>query len=133
MTNSYAKAKGRRDKATFIMVRHDIYRSAAWRTLHAGARNIWLEIAYRYNGRNNGEISLSVREASMAALCGKSTAHKHLKQLQEHGFIHIAEKGTYSNRIATTWILTHENHYDRTPTNEWRKWAEQNEARESPA
>ncbi len=120
---SYQKAKGR-SKGAFVMVRHDIMKSMAWRSLSTNARCIWLEIMFRYNGHNNGEIPLACREAG--DLCGisKNTANNCFKELLEKGFLKI---GQYSNftckyKRATRWIITHEGYDGKPPSNEWRNW-----------
>ncbi len=114
--------KGRRDTPPFIMLRLDIYDHPAWKALSSKAVLIWLEIRKRYNGRNNGEISLSVREAAIVAHCSKDTALKALNQLQTHGFIKMNNKGHFQNRHATTWTLTCEKLNDLPPTSDWRSW-----------
>ena len=114
--------KGRRKKEPFVQLKRYMINHVSWRKLHPGARVIYIELRNRFNGINNGEISLSCREAAGVALCGKDTARRHLNQLIEHGFIKIASKGYFRNRHASTWILTNEDLYDTGPTNEWAKW-----------
>jgi len=114
--------KGRRDTRPFIMLRHDIYDHPSWQALSPKARCIWLEIKRRYNSRNNGEISLSVREAAIVVHCGKAAAQAALNQLQVHGFIRKNNKGYFQNRHATTWTLTSEQLNDHPPTSDWRNW-----------
>lgn len=97
----------------------------SWKQLHPGARVIYIELRKRFNGINNGEISLSYREAADVALCGKDTARRHLNQLIEHGYIKVANKGHFRNRWATTWILTNESYANQAPTDEWVKWQPQ--------
>lgn len=91
--------------------------TAAWRSLTPSQRSIYIEIAARYTGINNGYISLSVREA--AALChiNKDTASRALKVLQERGFIEISAEGAFGHkkRHATEWRLTIED-CDRSNT-----------------
>ncbi len=120
---SYQKAKGR-SKGNFVMVRHDIMRSAAWRGLSTNARCVWLEIMFRYNGGNNGEIPLGCREAGEFCNISKNTAWKAFRELEDKGFIKI---GQYSNftckyKRSTRWIVTHEVFEGKAPTNEWRGW-----------
>ena len=114
--------KGRRNTEPFIMLRYYIYDHRAWKALSPKARCIYLELRRRYNGRNNGEISLSMREASEVAQSSKATAQTALNQLVAHGFIRLNHKGHFRNRHATTWILTSEGMGDRARTSDWRNW-----------
>lgn len=118
---SYQKAKGR-SKGRFVLVRHDIIKSEAWRSLSTNARCVWLEIMFRYNGNNNGEIPLGCREAGKLCKVSKNTAWKAFNELQDRGFVKI---GLYSNftckyKRSTRWIVTHEAFDGKGPTNEWR-------------
>jgi hypothetical protein len=81
-------------------------------------------IRRRYNGKNNGEISLSVREAAIAGNCGKSSAQRHLESLVRHGFIALNNKGMMRNRYASTWFLTAEksDHDPSYPTDAWKRY-----------
>lgn len=114
--------KGRSKNTPFIMLRNDIYDHPAWKALSPKARCIYLELRRRYNGTNNGEISLSMREAAMVAKSSKSTAQKALIALKSHGFVAMMNKGHFRNRHATTWRLTCEATENNAPTNEWRQW-----------
>lgn len=124
---SYQKAKGR-SKATFVMLRHDIMKSSAWRSLSPNARTLWTEIALRYNGHNNGDIPLSCREAADLCNIGKNTAARAFDELEERGFIKIGGWAGFQNkyRMATRWILTHEGHDAKPPSNEWRNYRHSN-------
>ena len=119
---SYAFNKGRSKKITFVMLRHDMMDSPTWRSLPPNARCVWCEIMRRYNGINNGNISLSCREASELCNISKNTAARAFKDLQEKGFIKIALFAGFKNkhRTANRWIITHEQLGNKPPTNEWK-------------
>lgn len=121
----YSKAKGR-SKGQYIMLRFDMAKSDAWKSLSANARCVWLEVMHRYNGNNNGEIPLSCREAGERCNFSKNTASKALKELQERGFVEatIASSFNYKDKFSTRWRVTHESFNGKRPTNEWRKWKE---------
>lgn len=121
--SKYPKAKGRSNNQTFIMLRHDLFDSPAWFSLSCKARVAWTEIMRRYNGTNNGEISLSCRELAVRAKIGKGTAKKAFDELIEAGFIKIGRDSnfTYKMKEARRWIVTHMHYQDMKPTNEWRK------------
>ena len=121
--SKYAKAKGR-GKTTFVRLRHDMMDSPAWQSMSANAQALWLHITRRYNGYNNGEISLSCREAADKLHISPNTASRVFKELQEKGFIRTGTFAGFRNkhRTATRWILTHEVCDGKPPTNEWRNY-----------
>jgi hypothetical protein len=83
--------------------------SRAWRSLPCVARALYLELATRYNGHNNGRISYSVREGAKALKVTKDTVGRMLKLLQERGFIVCTKRGAFSlkvSREASEWRLT---------------------------
>jgi len=82
--------------------------SVAWATLTANARAIYIQIAARYMGSNNGRIPYSVREAASALRISTATASRAIRQLEELGFIATVIKGAFSfkKRHATEWRLT---------------------------
>jgi hypothetical protein len=98
--------------------------SQAWQDLPPPACKIWIEIRRRFNGVNNGEMSLSVREAAIAGNCGKSSAQRHLATLVRHGFIALNNIGMMGNRHASTWFLTSEKSAldPSYPTNAWKRY-----------
>ena len=118
---SYQKNKGRSSEQ-FVRLPHRYLNSTAWKDLSPGAAMILIEIIRRYNGSNNGEMSLSCREAAKVAHCGKGTAGKKLCELMAHGWIKPSYKSCFRNRHATTWTLTFETHHGKSPTNEWKAW-----------
>jgi hypothetical protein len=100
--------------------------SPAWQSLDAVARAVYVEIAKRYNGSNNGTINYSVREAASALQIGKSTAHRALLRLQEHGFIVAMTVGAFSLKIrhATEWRMTEhpDNRTGSLSTKDFMRW-----------
>jgi hypothetical protein len=76
-----------------------------------GATKLYVLFLRRFNGYNNGAISLSVREAAGWCKCSAGTAQKILKELQEHGLIEPVVVGSFKikagelKNIATTWRL----------------------------
>ena len=126
--SKYAKAKGRSGSYLFVMLRHDMMKSQAWRSLSPNARCVWTEIMFRFwksnknKSNNNGEIPLSCREAGELCNISKSSANRAFDELIEAGFIKIGTYAGFKNkqRYATRWILTHEDLDGQRPTNEWK-------------
>lgn len=92
------------------MMTHFMMNTAAWKSLDATARAIYLHMAMRYAGpgSNNGRLHYSVREAAAELGIGKSTAQRALLALTDRGFIAVMQRGAFSlkTRHATEWRLT---------------------------
>lgn len=82
----------------------------AWKNLSANARASYLEIKKRYNGQNNGKISMSVRELAAAFDWSVSTAWRTFQELEAAGFIEAVSKSGFNvkTRRASVWLLTEE-------------------------
>lgn len=82
--------------------------SDAFRELRGNAVKLLLRLATRYNGANNGAISMSTREAWKEVNCSHNHAAELFHELQEAGFIRATQKGSFDwkKRHATTWRLT---------------------------
>jgi hypothetical protein len=74
-----------------VRLYHWVMNSEAWRSLSPNARALYVEIAARYHGTNNGRIPFSVREAAEALHIGKNAAAAAFKELQDRGFLVIAK------------------------------------------
>lgn len=125
MAGQRMNAKGRNKHATFVMLRHDIMDSPAYRSLSPVARCIHAEIRRRFNGHNNGDIPLSCREAAELCNISPNTASAGFDQLMDRGFIKVGEEAGFNQkggRRSRRWILTEESCMNQRPTNDWRKW-----------
>jgi hypothetical protein len=96
----------------------------AYRSLSVYARCLLVELGRRYNGTNNGEISMSVREGAGALNCSINTAAKAFRELKDQGFIRPHVKGAFNVKMrhATTWILTEYAYAGKPPTKDFMKW-----------
>lgn len=77
----------------FIMLPHTVYDSPEFRALSPTDIAIILLLIYKWNGGNNGNIALGVREAAMRCHCGQNTACRSLKKLQDAGLITLTYRG----------------------------------------
>lgn len=113
-----------RSHPSFIMLRHDMMESEAWKSLSVASQALWLYIRKRYNGNNNGEIPLSCREASSFLNVSKNTAAKAFEELENRGFIKVGRDSDFRLKTKTSrrWVMTHESYNNHGPTNEWRQW-----------
>jgi hypothetical protein len=104
-----SRIRKRSVRERYVALPYWMLKSAAWRSLPATARAIYIEIAQRYNGSNNGRISYSVREGAQALHGSKDTANRALKILAQRGFIVCTKRGAFSvkvSRDASEWRLT---------------------------
>jgi hypothetical protein len=98
--------------------------SPAYRSLSCKARSLYVELKHFCNGKNNGEIHMSIRRAADRLGTTHNTAHKALSELEQKGFIkpHVKGSFTWKERHATTWILTEFKFRDQPATQDYRKW-----------
>ncbi len=120
-------AKGRSKNTRFIKIDYWMVQSDAWRSLNPREIAIFLLLLERYNGSNNGRISLSIRESSKLGHMSQNTASEAFKTLTERGFIKIRYKGSFSQKVklASEYELTHLKYKDRLPTKEFASWKKQ--------
>lgn len=89
------------------MLEHLTLNCQAFHALSGNAVKLLVRLHVRYDGHNNGKISMSVREAAQEVGCCTNHASKLFHELQEKGFIRVATPGAFSlkARHATTWHL----------------------------
>ncbi len=84
-----------------------------------------------YDGRYNGEIFLSVRDAAAMCHVSKDTANRAFDQLQAKGFIRAAKIGAFGlegKGKATVWLLTEfRERPGILPTKDFMKWTPGND------
>ena len=105
---------------------HWMLKSPAWRSLTPLARALYMQISARYMGTNNGAIPYSVREGQDELGVGRSSIHRAQQELTERGFIVVARRSLFSQKLkrAMEWRLT-EFYCDvtQTPaTKDFMKW-----------
>jgi DNA-binding transcriptional regulator YhcF (GntR family) len=91
-------AEFRSKPGTYVKLRHAFLRSPAWQSLSALARAIYVDIAARHNGRNNGQIPYSARDGAKALRVAKDTAHRALLLLEARGLIRCARRGSFNDK-----------------------------------
>ena len=109
---------------SFVGLPKHITKSSAFLDCKPTAKVIWLQLMERYNGYNNGEISLSVRDAGKYANYSPNSAGKHIEQLIAVGLICCTMKTgfTMDKRLASTYALTHIPIGGKAATNKWRQY-----------
>ena len=97
----------------FVQLYHWIRQTEAWRSLGPYSRLLYIEVRARYTGSNNGNISMSHREAAELLGCSNRPVLVAFQELQDRGFIVPVQKGSFSWKVrfgeggrATTWRLS---------------------------
>lgn len=117
-----------RNEPTFSRLPHWVQDSAAFRSLKPGPRALLIEMIRKYNGRNNGQIIMSARQACEAInIADKDTALRYLNQLRDVGLIRPIKVGGFNMKDATAsrateWALTWERVNEQLPTREFMDW-----------
>ncbi|RLP28384.1 hypothetical protein [Mesorhizobium sp. YM1C-6-2] len=109
-------------------------KSEAFRSLNVYARALLIEFKRKYNGQNNGAISMSSREAAALIGCSNKPIPLAFAQLFDRGFIKLVQRGSFDNKVridgslrASTYRLT-EYAIDEpiriadVPTKEFMRW-----------
>ncbi|MEM8650077.1 MAG: hypothetical protein AAGF54_06065 [Pseudomonadota bacterium] len=124
---------GRTRKVRFVQLSFWLMDSLAWQSLSMNARCLYIELKRRFNGTNNGNISLSHREAARLLNLTTKPVTKAFKELEEKGFVYPAIKGSFDWKVnakgsgrATRWLLTeHPQNFPEealTATKDFMKW-----------
>jgi hypothetical protein len=103
---SARKDKGKRER--YVSLRYWLLDSPAWKSLPVAAHALYIQIARRYNGSNNGRIPYSMRDGVTLHISHHTVSHL-LGILQDRGFIVCTRKGYFSvktTRDASEWRLT---------------------------
>ena len=120
---SGVNAKGRSKRGgKFVRLGDGLLTSAAWRALSGSGIKYYVELRRQFNGSNNGDLHLSLDEAKKRLGMARDTALRVQKELVEKGFIRMAKRGGFHQRLATTWALTDEPAPAATPTHDYRNW-----------
>jgi len=112
-----------------VRLYHWMTDSEAWCSLSPAPRAIYMELAKRYFGVNNGAIYLSAREAARLVHINKDTATKCFHELEEKGLIRCNQRGGFGwkNGRASTWILTEHPFGNQLPTKDFMSWRPEKE------
>ncbi len=118
------KKRKKKSGEKYIGIHGQMYKSPAFKTLSPNAVRIFAEMKWRYNGSNNGEISLSIREGAKLCKIGTNKSLSAIMELLHTGLIKIKKLGVFTTNEATEFIITSEKLNNREATNEWRYYPE---------
>ncbi|MFC4270592.1 helix-turn-helix domain-containing protein [Sneathiella chungangensis] len=113
---------GRNKNEQFVPLPYAMVRSEAWLSLSSGSIKVYVELRSKFNGGNNGELSLSYATARKKLHLGNSTIEKAFDELEERGFIALIKEGHWYGRKAAEWRATDRPYQGNPATNAWRRW-----------
>ena len=91
----------------FVGLTNRTLRTTAWRTLSAKAKILYLHLKGKYNGSNNGDISLHYSELEdIEGLKSSSTQCNAFRELEQKGWAKRTQHGgmfRYQNKYELTW------------------------------
>jgi hypothetical protein len=91
----------------FLQLQHFLLKSEAWKSLSPVERALFIEVAQRWNGFNNGRLGLGIREAGQAIHVKHTTASSAFRVLQERGFLVLTRDSSFDQkRLAREWRVT---------------------------
>ncbi|MBN8844310.1 MAG: winged helix-turn-helix domain-containing protein [Sphingomonadales bacterium] len=100
--------------------------SLAWQHLSGNAMKVLLALVARDDGKRNGKIGFSCREASGVTGLSSRTCWRCFAELQEKGFIVCTQAGGFSRKVSHaalwryTWAAWPEGR--KGPTRDFEKW-----------
>lgn len=116
----------RPEEGQYAPMPYAVLKSPAWRSLTGAAMKVFFELHTRFNGSNNGQVRLSMNEATEALGLGKATVQRAYDELQDKGFLALTIPGNWYHRRAHEWRLTTKTTItakgNQAATNDWRYW-----------
>jgi hypothetical protein len=89
----------------FLRLDYELLQSQRWRLLRPVGRALYLEMAAKFNGFNNGSIGFSNREACQKLHIRPRTASRAFRALEMLDLIVCTKRGTLKTRQASEWRL----------------------------
>jgi DNA-binding transcriptional ArsR family regulator len=112
----------------FVSLGYSFVRSPAFRSLSGPAVKVFMEVRCRFNGGNNGKLTLSLEEAARLLGLGKATVSRALAELEEKGFVICTKRGQWYGRQASTWAVTLLPVDGHLATHKYKQWQQTQEA-----
>ena len=119
---SHDKEGHSKKRGQFVPIPYVMAHSPAWRSLKGNAVKVYIELRSRFHGGNNGDLSLSYREAQTLLGIGRSSAARAFEELQLKGFIQKTSQGRWYGRKAATYRVTDKPCDGHPATNDWMNW-----------
>ena len=129
MAASYAKAKGRREKGSFVPLPRAVLQDEKFARLSPRATKLLVDLLAQYGGFNNGDLEATFNTMQERGWRSKSQLAKGIKELREAGFIRLTRQGGLGgcSLYAVTFFSIDEcggkleEPATKTPPGDWRK------------
>lgn len=129
MAKKYPGVKGRGVKSsTFSMLLHHVQDSGNYSKLPSRAVKLLVDILRFYNGRNNGDLAITMRLMKPLGWTSKDQLSKAMNELEHYGFLKKSRQG--GRHLCSLYALTffavddcggkHDLTSSKIPTNDWR-------------
>jgi hypothetical protein len=123
MARSRRRKRGRGSgEGQYVNLPYSMLLSPAWLALSGSAVRLWLLLRTRYNGGNNGRLTLSLEEAATQLHIGKATVFAAFAELEEKGFVACMKRGHWYGRRASEWAVTDKGVDGDMPSYAWKRW-----------
>jgi hypothetical protein len=117
--------KRRKNQRLFVQLHLDLLNAPAWRAMGAAARVLYIALKRQFNGKNNGELYLSHREAVVELGLARPTIARGFLELQHYGFTVMTSPGWLGidgKGRAPHWRLTEIDTADSAATMDFKRW-----------
>ena len=111
----------------FLAIFRHTYRTDAWRALKPADRVLYLVLLMRYDGFNNGRITLSQRDAATDMnVANRKTVAASFRALEEHGFIKTVVPSGFNRKDRVAGVFSLREHRDdrkgEPPAKTYMEW-----------
>lgn len=111
----------------YMVIPYAMAHSPAFRSLSGPALKVFVELRSRFNGHNNGKVSLSFSDAAELLGMSRTTVGRAFTELQRKGFIRQRKAGQWLGRLAAEYVLTDCQNDGYAPSRDWNRWTPGND------
>ena len=109
-------------KSRYIKKESEWFESPAYRDLTSNAKCLLDEFLNIYRPGRNGDLTLSIRDATERLHISVNTCGKAYHELVEHGFLVLTDHEDWMNGMARAFELTVRDNDNRQAKHLWRFW-----------
>lgn len=95
MAKSYGKSKGRRESGGFVLLPHALLNHPDFISLTPTGLRVLLWLAKHFNGRNNGDLSVTAGQVKTFGIGSSASLSRALAELQEKRWIVCTRTGRF--------------------------------------
>ena len=114
-----------RKNQRFVQLHFDLLDAPAWLAMGLAARCTYVALKRQFNGKNNGEVFLSHRDAAVGLSLARTTIARAFLELEYYGFIVMTSPGRLGldgKGRAPHWRLTEIDTADAPATMDFKSW-----------